>query len=37
MCSGIPRTSITSAKVSITCKLPSRRATRNAKHSRVYS
>jgi hypothetical protein len=27
MCSGIPRTNITSAKVSITCKLPKRRAT----------
>jgi hypothetical protein len=37
MCSGIPRTNITSAKVSITCKLPKRRATRNAKHTRVYS
>jgi hypothetical protein len=37
MCSGIPRTNITSANVSITCKLPKRRATRNAKHSRVYS
>jgi hypothetical protein len=31
MCSGIPRTNITSANVSITCKLPKRRATRNAK------
>jgi hypothetical protein len=37
MCSGIPRSNITSAKVSITCKLPKRRATRNAKHSLVYS
>jgi len=34
---GIPRTNITSANVSITCKLPKRRATRSAKHSRVYS
>src|SRR5450755_446770 len=37
ICSGIPRTNITSASVSITRKLPKRRATRNAKHSRVYS
>jgi FG-GAP repeat len=34
---GIPRTNITSANVSITCKLPKRRATRSAKHSRLYS
>jgi hypothetical protein len=37
MCSGIPRINITSANASITCMLPNRRATRNAKHSRVYS
>jgi len=35
--SGIPRTTITSASVSITSLLPSLRATRIARHSRVYS
>jgi hypothetical protein len=37
MCFGTPRTNLTSANTSITWILPNRRATRNAKHSRVYS
>ena len=35
--SGVPRVTMTSASTSITSSLPSRRATRIARHSRVYS
>ena len=34
---GMPRISMTSATASMTARLPSRRATRRARHSRVYA